>query len=43
MAFFVTAVAGFLGMVSGIFPFLKEPDTGRVRIVRDIALRGVPP
>lgn len=43
MAFFVATVNGFWGMVSGTFPFLKEPDTGRARIVRDIALRGIPP
>lgn len=43
MAFFVTAVNGFWGMESGIFQFLKEPNAGRVRIARDIALWGIPP
>lgn len=43
MALIVKSADGLWGMGLGIFPFLKEPDTGRKRIARDIAFRGVPP
>ena len=43
MAFILELADGLWGVGSGIFPFLKEPDTGRKRIARDIALRGIPP
>lgn len=43
MEFIVKLVDGFSGMGSGTFPFLKAPDTGRKRIARDIAFRGIPP
>lgn len=43
MAFIVKPADGFWGMESGIFPFRKEPDTGKKRIARDIAFRGIPP
>ena len=43
MAFFVKPADGFSEMGFGTFPFLKAPDTGRKRIARDIAFRGIPP
>ena len=43
MAFILEPADGLWGMGFGIFPFLKEPDTGRKQIARDIAFRGIPP
>lgn len=43
MSFFLKTVNGVWEMAFLIFPFLKEPDTGRKRIVCDIAFRGIPP
>ena len=43
MAFIVKQADGLWGVGFGIFPFLKAPDTGRKRISRDIAFRGIPP
>lgn len=43
MAFIVKPADGLWGVGFGIFPFLKASDTGRKRIARDIAFRGIPP